>query len=122
MNSAARVTKCGAPRGSSSIPVFITRAGRASRRSPISPATPRCREHEVETEIDRYISWPGQALSYKLGELKILDLRKFAENELGADFDIKKFHDAILETGSVPLPVLDAHIRDVVAAAKRTKS
>ena len=79
-------------------------------------------QHEVETEVDRYISWPGQALSYKLGELKILELRKLAEKELGADFDIRKFHDAILETGSVPLPVLDEHIRDFIAAAHRTKS
>jgi uncharacterized protein (DUF885 family) len=75
-------------------------------------------QHEVETEVDRYISWPGQALSYKLGELKIVELRAQAEKELGAKFDIRKFHDAILEIGSVPLPVLDEHIRQFIATEK----
>jgi uncharacterized protein (DUF885 family) len=76
-------------------------------------------QHEVETEVDRYISWPGQALSYKLGELKILELRQLAEKELGTKFDIRKFHDAVLETGSVPLPVLEDHIKAFVAAQKK---
>ena len=75
-------------------------------------------QHEVETEVDRYISWPGQALSYKLGQLKISELRAQAEQELGAKFDIRKFHDAILELGSVPLPVLESHIKQFVAAQK----
>ena len=75
--------------------------------------------HEVETEVDRYISWPGQALSYKLGELKILELRELAEKELGAKFDIRKFHDAVLETGSVPLPVLEDHIKAFIAEQKQ---
>jgi len=75
-------------------------------------------QHEVETEVDRYISWPGQALSYKLGQLKISELRAQAEKELGAKFDIRKFHDAILELGSVPLPVLEEHIQQFIAAAK----
>jgi uncharacterized protein (DUF885 family) len=74
--------------------------------------------HEVETEVDRYISWPGQALSYKLGEIKILELRGRAERELGANFDIRKFHDAVLEIGSVPLPVLEQHIEASIAAQK----
>ena len=76
-------------------------------------------QHEVETEVDRYISWPGQALSYKLGQLKISELRAMAEKELGEKFDVRKFHDAILELGSVPLPVLDEHIQKFVAAAKK---
>jgi uncharacterized protein (DUF885 family) len=76
-------------------------------------------QHEVETEVDRYISWPGQALSYKLGELKILELRQLAESELGAQFDIRKFHDAVLETGSVPLPVLEEHIKAFIAEQKQ---
>ncbi|MGA9335276.1 MAG: DUF885 family protein [Rudaea sp.] len=75
-------------------------------------------EHEVETEVDRYISWPGQALSYKLGELKILELRRLAEKQLGAKFDIRKFHDAVLNIGSVPLPVLQQHIEAFIAAQK----
>jgi uncharacterized protein (DUF885 family) len=75
-------------------------------------------QHEVETEVDRYISWPGQALSYKLGQLKISELRAQAEKELGPKFDIRKFHDAILELGSVPLPLLEEHIQQFIAAAK----
>jgi uncharacterized protein (DUF885 family) len=75
-------------------------------------------QHEVETEVDRYISWPGQALSYKLGEIKIVELRTMAEKELGAKFDIRKFHDALLEIGSVPLPVLEEHIKAFVAEQK----
>jgi uncharacterized protein (DUF885 family) len=75
-------------------------------------------QHEVETEVDRYISWPGQALSYKLGEIKIVELRTMAEKELGTKFDIRKFHDALLEIGSVPLPVLEQHIKTFVAEQK----
>lgn len=62
--------------------------------------------HEVTTEIDRYISWPGQALSYKLGEYVIWQLRNRAEKDLGEDFDIRAFHDYLLSLGSVPLDVL----------------
>ena len=62
--------------------------------------------HEITTEIDRYISWPAQALSYKLGEYTIWQLRRDAENRLGADFDLRDFHDFILALGSVPLDIL----------------
>ncbi len=71
--------------------------------------------HEVGTEIDRYISWPGQALAYKLGEMQIRRLRTKAETELGERFDIRKFHDIILALGSVPLPVLERRIGDFIA-------
>jgi uncharacterized protein (DUF885 family) len=63
--------------------------------------------HNVKTEIDRYISWPGQALSYKLGELTIKKLRKQAEEVLGAQFDLREFHDQILKNGSMPLSMLE---------------
>lgn len=72
--------------------------------------------HEVGTEVDRYISWPGQALSYYLGEMAIFDARKKAEQALGGKFDIRAFHDTILELGSVPLPVLHARIDEFIAA------
>ncbi|GGG43652.1 hypothetical protein GCM10011414_11610 [Croceivirga lutea] len=67
-------------------------------------------EHEVNTETDRYISWPGQALSYKMGELKIRELRKKAEKELGDNFNIRAFHEVILEQGTVTLPTLERRI------------
>lgn len=75
--------------------------------------------HNVTTEIDRYITWPAQALSYKLGELTIKRLRAKAEAELGSAFDLREFHDAVLENGSVPLDILEAHINDWIAAQQR---
>ncbi len=75
-------------------------------------------EHEVTTEVDRYISWPGQALSYKLGEIRIVALRAEAEKQLGARFDIRAFNDAVLAQGSVPLPVLDEQIHRFIAERK----
>ena len=75
-------------------------------------------EHEVTTEVDRYISWPGQALSYKLGEIAIMRLRREAEAALGAMFDVRKFHDVVLAQGSLPLPVLESQVRAYIAEAK----
>jgi uncharacterized protein (DUF885 family) len=72
-------------------------------------------QHEIETEVDRYISWPAQALSYKLGEIDIERLRAKAEKALGPKFDIRAFHDTVLSTGSVPLPVLDRRIDQFIA-------
>jgi len=72
-------------------------------------------EHEIETEVDRYIGWPGQALSYYLGELAIVKARDKAEKALGPKFNIRAFHDTVLELGSVPLPVLTARIDRFIA-------
>ena len=71
-------------------------------------------QHEVETEVDRYISWPGQALAYKLGELTIRRLRTEAETKLGSNFDERRFHDAILALGSVPLTVLEERMDEFI--------
>ena len=72
----------------------------------------------IEAEVNRYISWPGQALAYKLGELKIRELRAMAAKELGAKFDLAAFHDAVLGQGAVPLDVLDAQIKDWISVEK----
>ena len=71
--------------------------------------------HEIETEVDRYISWPGQALSYYLGQMAIIAGRRKAESALGPKFDIRAFHDTVLQLGSVPLPVLSARIDTFIA-------
>ncbi|MEW7290057.1 DUF885 domain-containing protein [Aquimarina sp. 2304DJ70-9] len=74
--------------------------------------------HEVHTETDRYISWPGQALSYKIGELKIRELRKKAKVELGSKFDIREFHEIILEQGTVTLSILENRINTYIEETK----
>jgi len=76
-------------------------------------------DHEVGTEIDRYITWPGQALSYKLGEIEIVRLRRLAEAELGADFDIKAFHDHLLAIGVATIPAMTAEMEAFIAQSKQ---
>lgn len=75
--------------------------------------------HDIEVEIDRYLAWPGQALAYKLGELKIKELRANAQRELGPDFDIRAFHDAVLDAGPLPLSVLETRMKEWVKTRKR---
>lgn len=75
-------------------------------------------EHDVTVEVDRYIVWPGQALAYKIGQLKIKELRAYATKELGSKFDIRKFHDHVLENGALPMDILEKRIKDWVEREK----
>jgi uncharacterized protein (DUF885 family) len=75
-------------------------------------------DQNIETEVDRYIAWPGQALSYKMGQTKILELRDKAQHELGSKFDVRAFHDAILDQGPLPLDLLEAKISEWIKETK----
>jgi uncharacterized protein (DUF885 family) len=75
-------------------------------------------DENINTEVDRYIAWPAQALSYKMGQMKILELRARAQKELGAKFDVRAFHDAVLDQGPLPLDLLEAKINTWMAAQK----
>jgi uncharacterized protein (DUF885 family) len=74
--------------------------------------------HDIEVEVDRYIVWPSQALGYKIGQLKIRELRTYAEKELGQKFDLRAFHDEVLKNGALPLSILETHIKEWVAMRK----
>jgi uncharacterized protein (DUF885 family) len=76
-------------------------------------------ENDIIVEVDRYIVWPGQALAYKMGELKIKELRAKASKELGARFDVRKFHNAVLDDGPLPLDLLEQRISEWIVAQKR---
>ncbi|HEV7783971.1 MAG TPA: DUF885 family protein, partial [Thermoanaerobaculia bacterium] len=76
-------------------------------------------EVEVQSETDRYIVWPGQALAYKVGQLKITELRERAKKALGPKFDIRKFHDEVLGAGALPLDVLEQRIDHWITAEKK---
>jgi uncharacterized protein (DUF885 family) len=75
-------------------------------------------DQNIETEVDRYIAWPAQALSYKMGQMKILELRERAQRELGAKFDLRAFHDAVLDQGPLPLDLLETKVNAWIAGKK----
>src|SRR5260370_11852610 len=73
-------------------------------------------DQNIETEVDRYIAWPAQALSYKMGQIKILELRARAQREAGAKFDLREFHDPVLDQGPLPLALLEPKINASIPA------
>jgi uncharacterized protein (DUF885 family) len=79
-------------------------------------------EPNVQSEVDRYIAWPGQALAYKLGQLEILKLRQYAKDQLGDKFDIRAFHDEVLDGGALPMDVFKERIEDWIVALQKTPS
>lgn len=76
--------------------------------------------HNIQTELERYISWPGQALAYKVGELRLRALRREAEQALGERFNVREFHDTVLLGGALPLEVLDTRVRAWIGSQSRS--
>ena len=114
--------KFGARYGSWSIREFTTKGLDAASR-PLITSMPICpkRKRKTENEVDRYITWPGQALAYKVGQLKIRELRARAETELGDKFNVREFHDQVLKHGSLPMDVLEKTVGDWIDSQKKEK-
>jgi uncharacterized protein (DUF885 family) len=72
----------------------------------------------IQAEVDRYVAWPGQAVGYKIGQLKIIELRTRAQQVLGPKFDIRAFHDRVLDSGALPLDILEQRIDTWIASQK----
>ena len=103
-------TKCGARCDLLSILACIRWAGRACKLIDYFRENTSKTDQDIIVEVERYIVWPGQSLAYKLGQLKFRELRARAQDSLGDRFDIRTFHDAVLEQGAVPLDLLEAHM------------
>ena len=118
-SAASSLTTCGGPFALSSIRAFTRSAGRASRAIEYFRQNAAKTAHDIENEVDRYIAWPGQALAYKIGELHIRQLRARAEAALGSAFDVRTFHDVVLNQGDLPLDALAAQVERWVEAEGR---
>ena len=76
---------------------------------------------DVQAEVDRYVAWPGQALGYKMGQLKFLELRARAQQALGTKFDIRAFHDELLDSGALPLEIVEQRVNSWIARQSAAK-
>ena len=120
ITAASRPTS-GAPFAWWSIPASTPSTGRAIRWCSYFHDHSAIDETSIQSEVDRYIAWPGQALAYKIGQLKILELRDRAKKALGDKFDIRAFHDQVLDSGALPLDVLEASVSTPGLRARRTR-